>query len=527
MPATGGCAFELDPEAWAERHDAPCPLSADDLDADGVWRCHRDAAGAAYCPFHRDAVETDTEVVAAAFLAAVSGTAASGTDDPDRQFVGARFEALPLSHTVLGAGNNHPIDLRCARIDGTLDLRHATVAAPLLCDAATIEGFNAHDCSFEHRVDARHAAVEEFDARSAVFRDRTNLRSGRFGAARLFNATFEERLFFRDATFETGVVCRAATFHGEAVFTGAEFGGPCLCRAARFDDRAAFAGVTFQGSASFEGTVVTGALELAPAAVDGGTIELRESRLAGGSLRQPESGAVRYDLAGATVGEIDLGGEAGNGVDLGQYRFLETDFDGFDFPQYTTALMTHGWRLHAREPPSRTTVGGYHVPGIDPIRARLGDRSVESPGRLRSTYLKAKNGASDVGDETAAAEFFRHEMRYRRVLHRRLAAGGSVASLLRWAFNWGYALLAGYGERPSRTVLASLSVILAFTGGYALVSSASPPAALGFSLQAFVGFLSGDPTLGDRFPLLGAAEAFLGTFLVALFVFTLTRSIKR
>jgi hypothetical protein len=76
-------------------------------------------------------------------------------------------------------------------------------------------------------------------------------------------------------------------------------------------------------------------------------------------------------------------------------------------------------------------------------------------------------------------------------------------------------------------------MILAFTAVYAVVLA--PPFAgaglagyLVLSLQSFVTFLLGSPaTTPLAGEVLTAIEGFLGAFLVALFVFTMTRRIRR
>jgi len=51
---------------------------------------------------------------------------------------------------------------------------------------------------------------------------------------------------------------------------------------------------------------------------------------------------------------------------------------------------------------------------------------------------------------------------------------------------------------------------------------------LTFSVQSFVSLVLGGPTVENAFvSFIGATEGFLGGFMIALFVFTLTRSIAR
>jgi hypothetical protein len=103
----------------------------------------------------------------------------------------------------------------------------------------------------------------------------------------------------------------------------------------------------------------------------------------------------------------------------------------------------------------------------------------------------------------------------------------------RWIRNVSLAVVTGYGEHPDRVLYSSIGMILGFTAIYPIVLA--PPFAgsrligyLVFSLQSFVTFLLGSP---PDTPLVGevltAIEGFLGAFLIALFVFTMTRQIRR
>ena len=108
-------------------------------------------------------------------------------------------------------------------------------------------------------------------------------------------------------------------------------------------------------------------------------------------------------------------------------------------------------------------------------------------------------------------------------------------SLYRWAANATLEAVAGYGERPSRVVGTSVSTIGCFSLLFALTWPGSPPygSAGGYlvlSIESFVTLVLGGAA-EVRSPwwlrLLAEIEGFLGVFLVALFVFALTRSIHR
>ena len=154
------------------------------------------------------------------------------------------------------------------------------------------------------------------------------------------------------------------------------------------------------------------------------------------------------------------------------------------------------------------------------------------------TYLRAKNGANDIADNTAASEFFMSQLAYRRRCHsRRLRDSGASPrergrALARWGMNAFLFVTTGYGERASYTLAASAALIAAYAGLYLAIApdlfgSVGQYAQL--SLGSFIAFFLGgvgevsDPTVS----LLAQSEAFLGGFFVALYVFALTRSVSR
>ena len=174
-----------------------------------------------------------------------------------------------------------------------------------------------------------------------------------------------------------------------------------------------------------------------------------------------------------------------------------------------------------------------------PERKYERDEQPTTYGQLENTYLKAKNGANEIGDAKAAAEFFRKEMLFRRYqyvtkfrqgdsLRERAVAAGQ------WTANALLDITSGYGERPSRVVAFSVGVVLVFAGLFAIVWPTGPygGGVVGYlllSLESFVTLvLGGGVTVEEpRVRLLAQVEGFIGAFLIALFVFTLTRSIHR
>jgi len=166
------------------------------------------------------------------------------------------------------------------------------------------------------------------------------------------------------------------------------------------------------------------------------------------------------------------------------------------------------------------------------------DAEVPDAETLVTTYVLARNGANRVGDTNAASRFFRNEMLQRRRAYRAAArAGSSSRERLRAGFDYVsnllFALSSGYGERPGRVLTFSGVVVLVFAGLFAALLPAPPyggPVGYGLlSLESFVALILGGGTEQSDLAVRLAAtlEGFVGAFLIALFVFALTRSLER
>src|SRR5258708_23215770 len=99
-----------------------------------------------------------------------------------------------------------------------------------------------------------------------------------------------------------------------------------------------------------------------------------------------------------------------------------------------------------------------------------------------------------------------------------------------WLFSWFLFLLAGYGYRPGRSIMAYLVIIFGFMGLYLLNAHFVAPhlrwdEALVLSVSSFHGrgFFTQDITLGDTYARLAAVEAVVGLFIEISFIATFTQ----
>ncbi len=99
-----------------------------------------------------------------------------------------------------------------------------------------------------------------------------------------------------------------------------------------------------------------------------------------------------------------------------------------------------------------------------------------------------------------------------------------------WLFSWFLFLLAGYGFRPGRSIMAYLIIIFGFMGLFLLNAHFVTPhlrwdEALVLSVSSFHGrgFFSQDISLGDAYARLAAAEAVVGLLIEISFIATFTQ----
>jgi len=266
------------------------------------------------------------------------------------------------------------------------------------------------------------------------------------------------------------------------------------------------------------------------------TVDATETTISAGTLAQaghPSSVPIRYDIVDSTIGNVTISITEVSGApynlenytyhrsNLENVRFIRTIFRGFDFTSYRTGFEGH-WTLHTFGTQASTT--------------ELKDDI--KPRDLELTYMYAKQGADGIGDNLAASKFFQHEMAYRtdRIQTKTdptLAHRGQYLGLRLWG-------LIDYTESPLRVFGLGIGTTVLFSGLYALISlstsvqSPYPETPLGlgyfiFSGESFISLVHAPGASVTYWPLrfLSVFEGFLGAFIIALFVFSLTRSVHR
>lgn len=423
-----------------------------------------------------------------------------------------------------------------------VDLRGATFHDPVRLHDAHFErwlGFKNVDC---------HGPV---DFQMAQFDGLVSLWSTRFRSWVRANATtFENYVNGLGVEFHGDVNLQTARFHDDVGLERAEIRAGATLDEATFDRSLTLNGATIRDELSLsnidlkrtlaaEQTIISGTIKLTDSRVnrvridpDAGDslVTLRNSAVETGTLGQPHSDRVTYDFALAKIGDIQLTAPSDEFVDVNAFcRFYRTTYDGFDFnDQDAFNLDATGLEIYELSSAAR-----------DPELKRWNELE-HSSADFWATYLHAKNGATQVGDNTTAGRFFKREMRYRANDHAARAAAASRLSISwvvaesKYVRNRLLGLLAGYGEEPLTVVFWSFVTIIAFTVPFSLLLGIPSDFStlgryLALSFQSFVSFLIGRGPGDASVPtqLLGAFEGLIGAFFVALFVFTLTRRIRR
>lgn len=317
---------------------------------------------------------------------------------------------------------------------------------------------------------------------------------------------FEGGANFAEAEFESDADFSKVSFNGGADFTDVRFAGQTDFQQAEFDQPADFTGVQIEDLVSFARTKFNHRITIAPTVTaEASMLDFSDSVLSEGEMAVTEPEVV-YDLEGATVGDMQF---TGSDATFEHFRTVGTDFDNFDFSLHRKELARSGWTVHKHQ----------------------GESESLPPERVEATYLKAKNGASAVGENHAASQFFIKELRSRRERYRENFP--DLSAVGKYLANRMMELTCGYGERPWRVVASSGFVIGVFAVIYAIVdipfqAQESNMRYLVLSIETFVALVLGSPQVTRPIVnVLTATEAFAGAYFIALFVFTLTRSVHR
>lgn len=496
--------------------------------------------------------------------------------------------------TLDGITTDKKIGLRYAEIGGETMLRDTRIGTYLSLNSATIHG----------ALQIRNLRVSKLDFSNAKLRsgfkiEGENKISGLFsidkaavgGKAVLRNTEISDDLVLDNSTWDNEVKLNTISVDRRVSGTNAVFrdlfqihdGNFGMCHSQDHDSENKitfdFSGARFQTSFEFDPERV---------AVDnneGCLVDLSGSTIAGGRLPQSAaSGKLYYSLIEAHLGDIKLVPDETDAKLFDHYLLYLTEFDGFDFASHThRSALNQNWRIHDFPDCYLQMLDGFPLPGdMKPVSSSFVSKAVckftatpnlrfETASTLETTYLRARRGADELGDTTAASKFFFREKRYIKAQQYRQFADGVASSIFgrlngdesrrhgeqsklhsgrKWIASVLLEATCGYGELSLRPVNFSIFAISFYTLVYLLIGALGQPPLtslvgsqrglvevgyiiliqISFSIQSFVTLLFGSNPANKASLLvriLAATEGFLGAFLIALFVFAFTRSVYR
>ena len=382
--------------------------------------------------------------------------------------------------------------------------------------------------------------------------------------ASFYKSTFDQLGDFRKAVFTDTARFLKTKFHDEVFFDQTTFVGHGDFRRSEFYDSTYFVESELHLSATLQESLFSHlVIHDIETPIESITIDLDQAKVDAGRFIQKNGEVVYYNLRDGEIGDVNI--EVSDSMTVFDRIFIyRTDFNDFDFSNYRYELVPN-WELHNSYDKTDDTynleadrvsleveaeVGDDLEEGSDgpsqvsssksDLQSRLMNRVVnpEAPD-LEVTYLKAKNGAEQVGDNQSASRFFIKEMYYRRQahIHRALNYQESSFDKLKLIFlvimNLTLSLTCGYGEKPRRTLGFSIVTISVYAVLFSLVVSRPPfDSPLGYvllSVQSFTSLIFGSTALIPKFAgsFLAASEGFVGAFMIGLFIFALTRSVHR
>lgn len=350
---------------------------------------------------------------------------------------------------------------------------------------------------FNDRAEFERSKFYESSFDSAEFRTDVDFTNSEFVGHNTFqNCTFGGSVRFSESLFNGDVDFSNCTFSEEAIFTGTEFAGDsnhlmynCIFdkstfnSAADFHDaiftRASFSNTEFQSHINMKGCDFNESVEMhfSTTGQGGECVNLTGAYVKGGVIRQSTENNIPYDFTDATLGDIRIHGETNQYQVLDYFRFIETDFDGFDWFEHHDYLERNGWVIHTFNSP-----------------ANYNPEKEATPRSIQDTYLKAQTNAQQIGDTDAALAFDKKRNQFSRKTLYKLIFDSTEPITLRTRIdkltsagvNWIMDVTCGYGSAPGRVAL--LTFTLPFF--YGLLYS------LGGPFKTSVGslFTSGDST---------------------------------
>lgn len=417
---------------------------------------------------------------------------------------------------------------RQSEFNGDVSFNQTQFQSATFSDASFNEGVSFSYADFDGKVNFapnEKTRLTEADFVKTDFEDDALFHNVNFDQSTDFQgAEFGGTAVFNESTFDGKVDFSGAQFHSRVGMAGVDFIGDFSCDFVDIEQTGIFDQSTFHSEASFESSNFEslyfrstefqvgpnfdrsniGAIRFQLEPVESQIlISMVHTNIESGEIRHPEEYYALFDLTRATVGYLELYGEFGGNV-FDPFQFNETTFDGFDFNRYQRDLEDIDWsfdnamvdegeledRAQSTEELLEETGNSDSISNFSIIEPQEGTHpDMSRPNEyLETTYLKAKNGAKQVGDSRSTSEFFLKEMKHRRTRYKNEAYSAfpllsvienprlifeldklrqyphrprdAVKSIIRLLINTVLGISSGYGERLRYVIGWSLAIIL-------------------------------------------------------------------
>ena len=565
------CEFEIEPTKWIKKYGVQ-PSGG------GSYNCEQEAIGGSnLCKYHASKNELenaglDEDDVFYSLLC---------RDNKEDSIVGAQFSKVSIHEKDLDPSGSNRVSLRSTRID-SLTISNCTIDTPLFFISPIIGDLTITKTIFNRKIQFKNGI---FDGKIKMYKSETDdvveFLEGTYDCPlKFYRVQFGDDLLISRSEINSDIICCECDINAklslekpktsEAVFIQDSYINDFDCHIQ--SDHSAL--VCLPGT-----TIKRGELKQPEEVVpydfreNNLNIEVKESEgeesegdgeyLHDSKMRLPRElewfldefypkNEVLYDLREAELEDARL---RPNVNKLDNYYFYNTRLDGFDFVKHKGHIRDSDWDLHKLNH-RFTEYNNHSLSGSQPIPdLQTSVDKFPNPPRLRDhqeTYIPATQSASEQGDNTAASKFFVRESKARKMMERRQIlfpnprrSASRVDHVLKYTRSRLWQSLCDFGESSGKIVIWSLLIIFACASLYPAfgVTNESEGTILWFieepvqstvlesiylSAAVFVSLGYGNITIEGTLPrLLAAGEALAGAFLIALYIFTLGRSIRR
>lgn len=355
---------------------------------------------------------------------------------------------------------------------------------------------------------------------NAIFESNAVFIGSYFNTVKLVQCNFNENLLMQDSEIKTanftGSKCESGHFNRTRFLKETNLSGVKFKELYMHD-------CYFREDVDLIGSKITQEAHIEPKTDrDQIIFDFSSSNIGSGFIKIEEEDNLFVNLTDAKLEDFKLE-KTGNILD--KVKILRTSFENFDFSLHAEELSQRNWDLH---------------------NTQINSNKIETED-LENTYLKAKNGAVKSGSQEAASNFYFKQMKLRRrryieeaknedlQISKRVSNGSEAIK------NTIFNLTSGYGVRPGRVIISSTAIVIFFSFLYYLTSLASSSGSLVtrigengplteyllLSIESFTTMMlpRTPETVESTTRLLSATEAFLGAFMIAMFVYTLSKSL--